>query len=111
MENGFSEDDTVVTLVGNKIFSLLGKIFFSLSISDILYTYVIGDTQKTKNLNLQEKDFAFCVELPIKANRSGHKLISSASYEKPRLAGKKKVNAIKDGLMILISMLKLFFKK
>ena len=31
------------------------------------------------------------------------------SYEKKRIAGKKKVNAFKDGFLILIEMLKLFF--
>ena len=39
-----SDDDTLITLVGNYFFSALGKILFKLNISDILYTYVIGDT-------------------------------------------------------------------
>ena len=71
----------------------------------------MGDTQKAKDLNMQEKDFAFCVEMPIKAKKAGHILISIPSYEKPRIAGRKKVNAFKDGLMILISMLKLLFSR
>ena len=37
-----SEDDTFLTWLGNKIFTLLGKIIFSLNITDILYTFVIG---------------------------------------------------------------------
>ena len=41
----------------------------------------------------------------------GYRLISSPSNEKARIAGKKKVNAFKDGLMILIAMIKLFFFK
>ena len=32
-------------------------------------------------------------------------------YERKRIAGKKKVNAIKDGILILIHMIKLFFSK
>ena len=32
-------------------------------------------------------------------------------YERKRIAGKKKVNAFKDGSLILICMIKLFFKK
>ena len=65
-----SEDDTFVTYVGNKIFSLLGKIFFSLPITDILYTFVLGNTEKVKKLNLNKKDFSFCIELPIKARKA-----------------------------------------
>ena len=34
--------------------------------------------------------------------------ISIPSYEKKRLGGKKKVNAFKDGFLILTEMLKLF---
>ena len=58
-KNAGSEDDTLITYIGNKIFTTLGRIFFSLPISDILYTYVIGETYKVKNLNLQNKDFSF----------------------------------------------------
>ena len=111
MKNGYSEDDTVVTLIGNKIFSFLGNLLFSLGISDILYTFVMGDTQKAKNLKIKAKDFAFCVELPIKAKKTGYRIVSLPSYEKPRIAGRKKVNAFKDGLMILISMIKFFIFK
>jgi len=111
MPGASSEDDTIITLIGNKLFSFIGNFFFILGISDILYTYVMGNTQKAKNLNLKSKDFAFCVELPIKAKKNGHRLISSPSNEKPRIAGKKKVNAFKDGFMILIAMIKLFFFK
>jgi len=107
--NSGSEDDTLVTFVGNKIFTLLGKIFFKLPITDILYTYVLGRTAQAIKLKLELKDFGFCVELPIKANRMNMKILSSSSYERKRIAGLKKVNAFKDGLSILIHMIKFFF--
>jgi len=110
MSDAGSEDDTIVTFVGNKIFTLIGKVFFFLPISDILYTYVLGNTKKTQLLNLQERDFSFCVELPILAKKNKNILISLPSYERPRIAGTKKVNAFKDGFHILTSMIKLFFK-
>ena len=105
-----SEDDTLITLIGNYIFTFLGKIFFRLEISDILYTFVMGRTLCAKKLELTAKDFSFCVELPIKAYRVGCKICTSKSLERPRIAGKKKVNAFKDGTKILFSMIKLFFK-
>ncbi|MDC0054452.1 glycosyltransferase family 2 protein [Candidatus Pelagibacter sp.] len=110
-KNSGSEDDTIVTLIGNFIFTLIGKIFFKLNISDILYTYVLGLTSNTLNLDLKQKDFSFCVELPIKAKRNNLKLGSINSYERKRIAGKKKVNAIKDGFLILKYMILLFFKR
>jgi len=109
IKNSGSEDDTIITYVGNKIFTFLGNLFFSLNISDILYTYVLGDTKKAKLLNLNKKDFSFCVELPIKAKRKKYIIISSPSYERPRIGGQKKVNAFKDGLYILMSLIKLYF--
>ena len=74
--NSGSEDDTWVTFIGNKIFTLIGKIFFGLPISDILYTYVLCDTKKTKKLKLKSNDFRFCVELPIKAIKKNYRTVS-----------------------------------
>ncbi len=110
-KNSSSEDDTIVTYVGNTIFSLIGKIFFSLNITDILYTFVMGKTKKAKDLNLKSIDFAFCVELPIKAAKKGFLLDTIPCNEMRRIAGKKKVNAFRDGLKILIAMIKLYFFK
>jgi len=109
--NSGSDDDTVLTLVGNYIFTYIGKIFFKLNITDILYTFVIGKTEQAKKLNLDQKDFSFCVELPIKAKKMKMQLGSINSYERKRIAGKKKVNALKDGFLILKHMIRLFFMK
>jgi len=106
-----SEDDTIVTLIGNYIFTYIGKIFFQLNISDILYTFIIGRTEQANILDLKQKDFSFCVELPIKAKKMKMQLGSINSYERKRIAGKKKVNAFKDGFLILKHMIRLFFNK
>tara|TARA_B100002052_G_scaffold138560_1_gene127011 strand:- start:648 stop:1316 length:669 start_codon:yes stop_codon:yes gene_type:complete len=106
-----SDDDTFVTYFGNFLFTKLGRIFFGLKITDILYTFVMGSTESFKNLNIQNKDFTFCVELPIKANKQKILISTSKSNERARIGGKKKVNALKDGFLILISMLRLFLTK
>lgn len=110
-KNCSSEDDTIITFIGNFFFTKLGNYLFGLNISDILYTYVLGKTALFKDLRIENKDFTFCVELPIKANRKNYKLGTSKSNERARFGGKKKVNALKDGFLILISMIKLFIKK
>ena len=106
--NGGSEDDTLITYVGNKFFSKLGNILFSLKISDILYTYLIGRTSSFNLLDIRSNDFRFCVELPIKMQSLNMKYKCLPSYEKKRIAGKKKVNAFIDGFLILLEMIKLF---
>ena len=51
-KNCGSEDDTLVTFIGNYIFTKIGNIFFNLKISDILYTYVLAKTNEIKSLEL-----------------------------------------------------------
>ena len=109
MKNSGSEDDTIITYIGNIFFSFLGKFLFSLPISDILYTYVLGETLLIRKIKLKNKNFTFCVELPIKAFWAGLNMQSFGSYERRRIGGKKKVNAFKDGYLILQEILKLSF--
>ncbi len=105
LKSAGSDDDTIVTLVGNKIFTFLGNFLFNLKISDILYTYILGKTSSFKKMNLKSKDFRLCVEIPIKAKKMNFKYLCLPSYERSRIAGYKKVNALKDGFFILIGIL------
>ena len=110
MSGGGSDDDTLLTKIGNFIFSTIGNVFFSLKLSDILYTYLIGKTDSFKKLDLKSNDFCLCVEMPIKAKRLRMNIIDTPSYERKRIAGEKKVSEFKDGLKILSYMIKSFFK-
>ncbi len=111
MKNAGSDDDDLVTSVGNFIFTFIGKVFFGLKISDILYTYLIGKTKLVQDLDLISGDFRFCIELPIKAKRKNLNCVSYPCYERSRIGGKKKVNPFVDGFKILLGMLSLFFKR
>ena len=90
MSNGGSDDDTIVTKLGNFVFTKIRNIFFSLNISDILYTFLLGKTDSFKKLNLTSKDFCLCVEIPIKAKRLDMKFIDLASYERKKISWRKK---------------------
>ena len=67
---GGSDDDDLITLVGNYFFTFLGNFLYNLNITDILYTYILAKTSSTKKLNLKSCDFRICVELPIKSKFS-----------------------------------------
>ena len=108
---GGSDDDDIITLVGNYFFTFVGNLLYNLKITDILYTYILAKTSSLKKLKLEKGDFRICVELPIKAKFSKLEYVCLPSYERERIGGKKKVNAIKDGLLILIEIIKYFFKK
>ena len=109
-KEGGSDDDTLLTKIGNLIFTMIGNIFFSISISDILYTFLLGKTESFKKLDLKSDDFCLCVEMPIKAKRLGMNIVDTPSYERRRIAGQKKVNEFKDGFKILAYIIKCFFK-
>jgi len=111
LEDVGSEDDDIITFVGNKIFSFIGNLFFKLNLSDILFTYFVGKTESAKKLNLSYEDFRICVEIPISAKSKYLTFSSLPSHERKRIAGKKKVNPIKDGFLILTAMISLFCKK
>ena len=108
---GGSDDDTFLTYIGNKFFTALCKVLFSLNISDVLFTYVMGRTNAFNNLKLRNKDFTFCIELPVKAKFNKFRSIALPSYERSRISGRKKVNEFKDGFLILISIIKFIFIK
>ena len=90
VKEGGSDDDTFLTYIGNKFFTSLCKILFNLNISDVLFTYVMGKSDAFKSLKLKNKDFTFCIELPVKAKLNGFTSISNPSYERLRISGKKK---------------------
>ncbi len=103
-----SDDDTFLTLIGNQIFTFIGRVFFKLKLSDILFTFILGETQKFKSLQLKSKDFRLCVEIPIDIKKKNFSYAEVPSFERIRLGGKKKVNEFKDGFLILFAMLKFF---
>ena len=110
--NGGSDDDTLLTYIGNKIFTFICNLFFRLNISDVLFTYVMGKTSVFKSLDLKRKDFRFCIELPVLVKFKKYKFISKSSYERSRLSGRKKVNELKDWFLILLCILTMFiFRK
>ncbi len=111
LKGGGSDDDDLVTFVGNKIFSLIGNLLFKLNLSDILYTYVVGKTNSAKKLGLNYHDFRICVEIPILAKFQNLEFTSTPSKERKRIAGIKKVSAIKDGFLILTAIITFFIKK
>ena len=103
-----SDDDTIITSLGNFFFTKFGNILFNLKLSDILYNYVLGKTDSFSKLKLKAPDHRICVELPINAKLLNFTFASIPSFERKRIGGFKKVNALKDGFLILIEILRLF---
>ena len=97
-----------MTFTGNKIFTFITKNVLRIKLSDILFTYVLCNVKKFKNLNLVSDDFKFCIELPVKVKKNQYTYTDLEMYERKRYDGKKKVNVIKDGLLISLEIMKSF---
>ena len=107
--SGGSDDDTIITFIGNKMFTFITRFILGIKLSDILYTYVLCNVDKFNNLNLKNNDFKLCIELPVKVKKNKHSYIDLEMFERKRFDGKKKVNIIKDGLLISYEIIKSFF--
>ena len=110
-KNAGSLDDTFITHIGNRIFTIMGKIFFGLKLNDILHTFFLCEVNKFKKLRFKYKDFVFCVEFPILAKKNNLGSCFIPTIEKKRYSGVPKVRSFVDGLKILIGMIDLFIKK
>lgn len=100
-----SEDDTPIRLIGNKFFTFLTNFLYGLDISDALYFFAAMRKEKVSGLNLKSKDFALCIEVPVKVHRAGFKIGEVPCVERRRFASVSRVNAALDGIKILWQML------
>ena len=70
---------------------------------------MLCNVDKFNNLNLKNSDFKLCIELPVKVKKNNHTYVDLEMFERKRFDGKKKVNVIKDGLLISYEIIKSFF--
>ncbi len=111
MKGAGSEDDNIITLIGNFIFSLMGRILLNVKLSDILYTFVLCNTKKFNKLDIVSYDFRFCIEFPYKVSQNKFTYTELKSKEFKRKFGEKNVNELVDGFLILIEVLRCFLKR
>jgi len=105
-KGGSSEDDTPITFIGNKCFTFITNLLHGTRVSDSLYMYAAIDKKTFFELDLKYPSFEFCVEVPIKAHRKGHKIGEVPVHERKRFHGTKKVNEFLDGLKILRAIIR-----
>jgi glycosyltransferase involved in cell wall biosynthesis len=102
-----SDDDTWLRLMGNKIFTMLLRIFFRVQLSDALFLYALARRDVFSSLDMQSKGFDWCIEFPIRVHRAGLRYKEIPMRERPRIAGESKVHAFRDGWRILYKLLRL----
>lgn len=101
-----SEDDTLIRYVGNKVFTWTLWKLYGVELSDALFFYMAIRRDVVQSITATAQGFEYIVEFLIKAQRSGFKFAEIPSLEKSRTAGKSKVNAFRDGLRMLWTMVR-----
>ncbi len=102
-----SEDDTFIRAIGNKIFTFITNHFLNLRISDSLFFYPLFKKSDYENINPESRNFGLCIEVPYLLSKNNLRYTDILSLERKRYAGKSKVNAIKDGLIIFIEIIRM----
>ena len=90
MKDGKTEDDGIITSIGNAIFTTICNLFFNFNTTDVLFTYILGKTSNFKELRLERNDFTLCIEIFLKAKKNKNKIGEVPCEERKSFAGKKK---------------------
>lgn len=106
MSGGGSGDMPFIRKFGNKFFVFVVNHLYGSKYTDMCYGYRSFAKGISKKLNLKEKGFGIETEINIKAKKLGLKVLEVPSYEKPRAAGEAKLRSLRDGYIILRTILK-----
>jgi len=100
---GYSEDMNVLRRFGNLFFTFLVKVLWAEDYSDLCYGFAIFTKESIKKLApiLKSQNFEIETEVFIKAKKLGLRVGEVPSVELSRKYGKSNLNAFRDGLRIL----------
>ena len=108
IEGGYSEDLSLLRRFGNLLFLSLVKLFWRTEYTDLCYGYAIFRKEIVGKLAriLKSQNFEIETEVFIKAKKLGLKVVEVPSIECRRRYGKSNLNAFRDGLGILRTIVK-----
>ena len=94
------------TYFGNRTLTYFFSLINFYTVSDIASCYWLIETEVLKNLDIKEKGFTIEVEVLSKALLRGNKIIEVPINYEGRLYSEGKKIKIKDGILILIKIIK-----
>lgn len=106
LKGGGSDDDSLLHYIGNRIITFTANMIHGTHYSDILYFYLAAKKEVFEKVKTTAQGFEYCIELPIKAHKSGFRITQVPSFERKRAGGKAKVNALIHGSKIFFSIFK-----
>jgi glycosyltransferase involved in cell wall biosynthesis len=105
MEGGGSADFTFLRSAGNKFFVVMANVIYGARFTDICYGYCAFWRKHLDALALTADGFEIETQLVLGAVKAGLEIRETPSFELKRRAGVSNLNAARDGLRILRTML------
>ena len=105
MEGGGSADFTFLRSAGNKCFVLMANILYGSRFTDLCYGYCAFWRKHLHVLALTADGFEIETQLVLGAVKAGLEIRETPSFELERRAGVSNLNAARDGIRVLRTML------
>ena len=99
-----------ISKIAKVVTKIMMKIFYNQSVNDLLSSYKLCKVEKFKSLNLQSKRFGFETEWLIKALKNKWKIKEMKIDYVPRKFSAGKKITFKDGLDIMLDIIKYRFQ-
>ena len=106
LTGGGSDDMPLIRKMGNGFFVWIVNRIYGSRYTDLCYGYRSFARNVPKRLKLEEKGFGIEAEISIKAVKMGMKTLEVPSYEKKREAGQAKLMTVRDGWVILKTIMR-----
>ncbi|MEL7157165.1 MAG: glycosyltransferase family 2 protein [Actinomycetota bacterium] len=98
---GGSSDITLFRSLGNKVLCAIVNVMFDCNYSDLCYGYNAFYRRHLADLGINSTGFEVETLMNIRAARRGLRVIEVPSYEAERLHGTSNLNAVRDGIRVL----------
>lgn len=105
MPGGGSADITVVRDLGNRALLAGANLLYQQRLSELCYGYMAIAARRLPDLELVSDGFEIEAEIVARALRCGLAVVEVPSFEAPRRAGASNLNAVRDGLRIVRTLL------
>ncbi len=106
LTGGGSDDMPLIRKIGNGFFVWIVNRLYGSRYTDLCYGYRSFARNVPQRLDLEEKGFGIEAEISIKAMKKRMKVLEVPSYEKKRKSGIAKLLTLRDGLVILKTIIR-----
>ena len=107
-KNGKSEDDTLVTAFGNRMFTFIANCFFGGKLTDTLFGFKIIKKRVFEEIKLDGEFLTLEQQMSIKSMKKKLKITEIDGVEPKRIGGEAKMRPLTTGSQLSLQLIKEF---